>query len=133
MRLPKTSLSLIALLPMVASCGDFWAESTGREILKLAYRSGQFQVALERCDVDEKAVSDYSARWNRNFDAAGVWLGLARETFTERQVAGREALGEDVELGCDVIGKAFPLALSLADRWHARINAREYCGPLGCD
>ncbi|MBI1397446.1 MAG: hypothetical protein GC151_15850 [Betaproteobacteria bacterium] len=113
-------------------CGDFRAESTRREIYKLAYRTAQFQEALERCDADPKVLAEHASLWKQNFTAASEWLDIDPAVIADREKAGRSALGEDTELGCKVVLKATRISLAAADRWAERISDEEYCGVIDC-
>lgn len=128
---------LRTLLPFVgivlSGCGEFEERATQREILKLAYRTSQFEEALERCEAAPDVLERHRTEWQNNFTAAAKWLDLEPASIEDRQKAGREALGEDTELGCDVVLKATKISLAAAERWSARIEEGEYCSVMGCD
>jgi hypothetical protein len=127
---------LLAWLPVVAllaGCDDYRAESTRREIYKLAFRTAQFHEALERCEADPKLLAKHERVWKENFDAAVPWLEMERADITARQDAGRLGLGEDTELGCPIVLKATKISFAAADRWANRIADEEYCGIMDCE
>jgi hypothetical protein len=126
-------LSSLVCLTVLAACQDMNADRTRREVFKLAYRTGQLQEALERCEAPDEVAENHAETWAGNFTAAAEWLGVAPETIAERQKAGRDALGEDASLGCDQVLAAVDVSLAAAQRWAARINSGSYCTPLGCD
>jgi hypothetical protein len=130
---PRLLLSSIACLMALAACQDMDADRTRREVYKLAYRTGQLQEALERCEAPDEVADNHVETWNDNFAAAAEWLGITPETIAERQQAGRDALGEDTRLGCDQVLAAVDVSLATAQRWASRINSGSYCTALGCD
>lgn len=124
---------LPVLLVLLSGCSDFEERATQREILKLAYRTAQFEEALERCEAAPDVLDRHRTEWQQNFTAATKWLDLEPASIEDRQKAGREALGEDTELGCDVVLKATKISFAAAERWAARIEDGEYCSVMGCD
>lgn len=124
------SLPVVAVL---AGCDTYGAESTRREIYKLAFRTAQFQEALERCEADPKILEKHEKVWKANFDAAAPWLEMERDDITARQEAGRQGLPEDAELGCPIVLKATKISFAAAERWAARIADEEYCGIMDCE
>jgi hypothetical protein len=129
----RSLLSSLVCLTVLAACQDMNADRTRREVYKLAYRTGQLQEALERCDAPDEVADNHAETWSDNFTAAAEWLGITPETIAERQQAGRDALGEDASLGCDQVLAAVDISLATAQRWASRINAGNYCNALGCD
>lgn len=127
--LPVFLLLALAL----AGCDQFAERATRREVLKLAYRTSQFQEALERCEAPPEVLERPQSQWQDNFTAAEKWLELEPQEVADRQKAGRDALGEDTELGCEVVLKATKISFAAADRWSARIEEGEYCTLMGCD
>ena len=132
MRFPRVVLAACAALSLSA-CEDFQAESTRKEIYKIAFRTSQFQEALERCEAKPEVIEKHDRIWNKNFDAAAKWLEVDREVISERQKAGREALDEDTELGCKVVLKATKISMGYARDWADRIEAENYFGIMGCE
>ena len=126
-------LSLLVVLLSLAGCEGYGEDATRKELLKLAFRTSQLQEALERCNAPAQTLGQHDKAWKDNFDAAAAWLGVAREQFTDRQQAGREALTDDASVGCDVVQSAVPTSLAAAQRWAGRIARRELCTPLGCE
>lgn len=132
MRFARAVLAACAALSLSA-CEDFQTESTRKEIYKLAFRTSQFQEALERCEAKPEVIEKHDHIWNKNFDAAAKWLEVEREVISERQKAGRDALGEDTELGCKVVLKAVKISMNAAREWADRIEEEDYCGIMGCE
>ena len=132
MRLTALSV-LLATLPVLTACEDHRAELTRREIYKLAFRSGQFQEALERCEADDKLLDENAAVLKANFDNAARWLDMERSAIAAREKAGRDGLDADAELGCKVVLEAAPISLGLAETWAERIEEEEYCGLFSCE
>lgn len=132
----KSSRRLVRWLPLaalLAGCGEYAAESTRREIYKLAFRTAQFHEALERCEADPKILAKHERVWKDNFDAAATWLDMDRATITARQEAGRGGLPEEADIGCEVVLKATTISYAAADRWASRIAEEEHCGIMNCD
>jgi hypothetical protein len=127
------SVALLSLVALLAGCDDYRAESTRREIYKLAFRTAQFHEALERCEADPKVLEKHERLWTENFNAAVPWLEMEREAITARQDAGRDGLPEDTELGCPVVLKATSISFAAAERWATRIADEEYCGIMDCE
>jgi hypothetical protein len=126
-------LSWLPVVALLAGCDDYRAESTRREIYKLAFRTAQFHEALERCEADPKTLEKHEKVWKENFDAAVPWLEMERADITARQDAGRQGLSEDAELGCPIVLKATKISFAAADRWATRIADEEYCGIMDCE
>lgn len=123
---------LLLIVPLTG-CDQFEERATRREVLKLAYRTSQFQEALERCEAPPEVLQQHQTQWEENFVAAAKWLEVEPDEIANRQKAGRDALGEDTELGCEVVLKATKISFAAADRWSARIEDGEYCTLMGCD
>lgn len=126
-------LLLCPLWLSLAGCEDIQADSTRREILKLAYRTSQFQEALERCEADPTLLERHTTVWKANFDAAAKWLDIDPGLIANRQEAGRGGLPEDAELGCKIVVAASRISFDTAERWASRIEDEEYCSLMGCE
>lgn len=132
----KSGLSLplsLCLAALLAGCDEYRVESTRNEIYKIAFRTSQFQEALERCEADEKLLQDHETVWKRNFEAAVKWLEMDPAMIENRQAAGREGLSEDAEVACNIVIAASKISFDAAERWSARIEDEEYCTIAGCD
>jgi len=126
-------LTWLPVIALLSGCDDFGAESTRREIYMLAFRTAQFQEALERCEADPKVLAKHEKVWNDNFAAAVPWLEMERDAIAARQDAGRQGLAADAELGCEIVLKATKISFAAADRWATRIADEEYCGIMDCE
>lgn len=123
----------LSVATLLAGCDDFQADSTRREIYKLAFRTAQFQEALERCEADPKVLAKHDKAWREIFEAAVPWLEMDLAAITARQEAGRQGLSDDAELGCEIVLKATKISFATADRWATRIADEEYCGIMDCE
>lgn len=123
----------MAAVVVLSGCSDLNEERTRREVYKLAFRTAQFQEALERCDADPKVLAKHERVWRENFAAAAQWLDIDPGMIANRQEAGRNALDADTELGCEIVLKAVKVSLAAASRWADRIEEEEYCTPMGCE
>jgi len=123
------ALSAAALL---AGC-DVRERATRTEIYQLAFRAGQMQEALERCEPDAERTRSHAAAWQDAFEEVDGWLEITAEEIENRMAAGREALAADGDVGCAAVARIAPQSVALAQRWGQRIAEQRPCGWFACD
>lgn len=126
--------ALVVAFAALATTGcDVRDRATRTEIYQLAFRSGQMQEALERCEPDAERTRSHAAAWRETFDELDGWLGITPDAIESRVDAGREALGSDADVGCTAVARIAPQSIALAQAWGQRIAEKRPCGWLDCE